>query len=91
MQARIIRSGLMRKGFQKREGSNHEIYSIEIDGKIAATTVMSRSSSRDVSKNIISKMSKQLHMRTTEEFLNYIQCTYSYEDYTNYLKMNYLD
>lgn len=90
MKIRKIRSALTGKGFERSEGSNHEIYSMRIDGKVAVSTVMSRGSSHgEISKKLLSKMAKQLHMSNLQ-FLDYIDCKYSYEDYYNWIKGNYL-
>jgi hypothetical protein len=89
MKIRKIRSALTGKGFEKGEGSSHEIYSMRVDGKIAVTTMMSRGSSHDeISKKLLSKMAKQLHM-SNKQFLDYLDCTYSYEDYCNCIRENY--
>ena len=88
MKSRKIKSALMSKGFEKSEGS-HEIYSMRVDGKVAVSTRMSRGSShREISKNLLSKMAKQLKM-SNQQFLEYIECTYIYEDYYNFIKENY--
>jgi hypothetical protein len=88
MKSRKIKSALMSKGVAKSEGS-HEIYYMKVDGKRAVSTKMSRGSShREISKNLLSKMAKQLKM-SNQQFLEYIECTYTYEDYYNFIKENY--
>ncbi len=90
MKIRKIRSALTGKGFERSEGGSHEIYSMRVDGKLAVLTLMSRgSSSNEISKKLLSKMAKQLYM-SNRQFLDYLDCTYSYEDYYNYIKENYL-
>jgi hypothetical protein len=90
MKIRKIKSALTGKGFEKSEGSNHEIYSLKVDGKVAVSTMMSRGSShKEISKKLLSKMAKQLYM-SNKQFLDYLDCTYSYEDYYTYIKENYL-
>ena len=90
MKDRKIRSALTGKGFERSEGSNHEIYSMRVGGKVAVSTAMSRGSShKEISKKLLSKMAKQLHM-SNRQFLDYLDCTYSYEDYYKYIEENYL-
>jgi hypothetical protein len=63
MKIRKVRSALTDKGFERSEGSKHEIYSMRVDGKVAVITRMSRGSShREIGKKLLSKMAKQLHM-----------------------------
>lgn len=89
MKIRKIRSALTNKGFERSEGSNHEIYSMKVDGKIAVSTIMSRGSSHsEISKKLLSKMAKQLRM-SNRKFLDYLDCTYSSEEYYNYIKENH--
>lgn len=63
---------------------------MKVDGKIAVATKVSRGSShRDISKKLLSKMSKQLYM-SKHEFFDFIECTYTYEEYYNFIKENYI-
>lgn len=79
----------MSKGFEKME-RDHEIYSMVVDGEVTVSTRMSRGSShREISKDLLSKMSKQLKM-SKQQFLEYIECTYTYEDYCKFIKENYI-
>lgn len=90
MKRRRIRSALIGKGFEKNEGSSHETYFMRVDGKVAVTTMISRGSShREISKKLLSKMAKQLHM-SNRQFLDYIDCAYTYEEYYNFIKENYV-
>jgi len=61
---------------------------MRVDGKAAVITRMSRGSShREIGKKLLSKMTKQLHM-SNQQFLDYIECTYTYEDCYNFIKNN---
>jgi len=90
MKRRKIDSALISKGFERNEGSKHILYSMEIEGKIAVVTRMSRGSSHhEIGKKILSKMAKQLHI-SNQQFLEYIECKYTYKEYYSYVKKNYL-
>ncbi|KYK38562.1 MAG: hypothetical protein AYK18_16985 [Theionarchaea archaeon DG-70] len=90
MKIRKIRSALNSKGFERTEGSKHEIYSMRVDGRVAVSTVLSRGSSRrETGKKLISKMAKQLQM-SNQQFIDYIDCAYTFEEYYHFIKENYV-
>ncbi len=81
LKRKSVESSLAQKGFDKI-GSDHEMYVLVVDGKRRAVrTKISRGSSyRELSKNMIHKISKDLKMRTPK-FYDFVKCTYTYEAY----------
>ena len=63
-----------------------------VNGKISdiRTEMSSGSKREDTPEWLISKMYKQLKMRTASEFKNYVICKYKLETYLRYLEDNKL-
>ncbi|MCL2712291.1 MAG: hypothetical protein FWD37_03335 [Methanomassiliicoccaceae archaeon] len=79
-------SALCSKGF-KVSNSDHKRLRFCIDGaETKITTKLSHGSGSDeLSAELIKRMSKQLHIKK-EEFLKFIECTLSQEEYTEKIK-----
>ncbi len=87
---RNIDSALTSKGFVKANLPNgHFSYQLEVDGKITniRTKMSMGRSHKELGKNLIAKMAKDLKMQT-KNFIDYVVCTYSYDDYLEVLKEN---
>jgi hypothetical protein len=84
----IIDQSLTKKGFERSNQSSHLHYKLIIDGKITdIRTKMSMGSNyKTIGDNLLSKMSKQLKMKSVADFRRYIECTYSEESYIGFLK-----
>lgn len=84
----FIDQSLTKKGFKSANKSSHVYYQLIIDGKITniRTKVSTGSQYKTIGNNLLSKMSKQLKMKSVAEFRRYIECTYSKDSYINFLK-----
>ena len=83
-----IDSSLTKKGFIKTTQSSHYYYKFMTDGKITniRTKMSMGSNHKTIGDNLLVQMYKQLKMNNITEFRKYIECTYSYEAYTKFLK-----
>ncbi len=88
---RDIMNTLSGKGFVKVV-SKHHIYFYLRDPDnpdkyiTHVRTRLSHGSSKDLSDNILSKMAKQLRFNSKKQFLDYVDCKYTYSDYVKKLK-----
>lgn len=81
-----IEKALRKKGFVKKEGSNHRVYILSVDGlKTSISTIISRGSGYKVySASLLGQMKGQLKL-TNKQLLDLIDCPLSKEDYMNHL------
>lgn len=84
--ARDVMKALSKKGFQEDDGRDHHYYFFYVNGKktIIKTKVSRGASHSDVPDVILNRMQKQLHL-PKKEFNEYLNCTFSENDYKNYL------
>jgi hypothetical protein len=84
---REIASALLKKGWRRERDGNHTWYTFLIrDGaEFSVHTLMSHNiSGKTVSRSLMARMAKQLHL-TNRQFLNFIDCRLSEEDYRKLL------
>ncbi len=81
-----ISSSLLRKGFRLSEGDHHRYIFYNGDSETTVRTKISHSG-KDIGDTLISTMSKQLKMNKND-FLKFVDCKISKEEYTQYLKDN---
>jgi len=77
---RIVERGLLKKGFIKSD-RDHSFYTFHTTSGVK-TSVFTKVShgAREISDNLLSKMSHQVHL-SRSEFNELIDCTISYRDY----------
>jgi len=83
---KAISNALTTKGFDYKEGGNHEKYILTHDGLLTSVfTVMSRQkSSDDISAGLFSRMARELHL-STEGFANLVDCPLTAQQYLEHL------
>jgi hypothetical protein len=81
-----LQSALLKKGFELRDGGSHEVYIFKHHGlKQAVSTIVSRGSShKTLSKQILSLISKELHL-TAKQLGEFIDCPLNEDDYAKLL------
>ena len=88
IKAKLIDSGLCRKGFVK-DDRNHRVYTYEtINGQKSTTqTMMSHSNreSSDIHDNLVAAMARQCGL-TKSDFIKLIQCPLSRDEYEKILR-----
>ena len=85
LKANKVDKALKNKGFNRVE-SKHKKYILYVDGKKTRIfTVMSRGH-REISKGLIKTMMKQLKFDDFRQFLDFIECPMTYEDYITFLR-----
>lgn len=85
-----VKKVLLKKGFREdfRKSRDHHYYSLHINGiKQSVTTKISRGSHKDISDSLLSEMRKQVKL-PKKQFNEYLNCTFSEEEYVNYLQEN---
>lgn len=84
--AKDVMKALLKKGFREDNGRDHHYCFFYANGKktIIKTKVSRGASHSDVPDVILNKMQKQLHL-PKKEFNEYLNCTFSEEEYKNYL------
>jgi len=86
---REIDSALCKKWFRRETGGDHICYFfLDADGKDTdiKTKISHGVMSDTIGANLISRMARQLHLSKTE-FLNFIDCTVSEEDFRTILRV----
>ncbi|MCY4096104.1 MAG: hypothetical protein OXG05_13380 [Gammaproteobacteria bacterium] len=81
---RNIRASFSQKGFEKIEGSNHEIYRFvdESGRKTGIQTLLSRRpGGTDIDPSTQGKIARQMRL-TTSQFRNFVDCSLSREEYS---------
>ncbi len=83
---RDVESGLGNKGFRLQDGDHHYyVYWSEEGKKSMAKTKTSHGSGRDISDDLLTKMSKQCGL-TKGNFLKLVDCPLSRKEYEALLK-----
>jgi hypothetical protein len=83
---RDVESGLGNKGFRLQDGDHHYfVYWSEEGKKSMAKTKTSHGSGRDISDDLLAKMSKQCGL-TKGNFLKLVDCPLSRKEYEALLK-----
>jgi predicted RNA binding protein YcfA (HicA-like mRNA interferase family) len=84
-----IERALLRKGFQLQKKKDHRYYAFQFTENIIIETKVSHGTKRnDIASHLISKMAKQCHL-SKNDFLNFIDCSLSQEQYQNKLHKQY--
>lgn len=83
-----VESALLRKGFTLEKNRDHNYYFIYKDGKkTRINTKVSHGSHKDIDNGLLNKMMKQMKL-PKKEFDEYMNCTFSKEQYLNYLEIH---
>ncbi len=83
---RDVESGLGNKGFRWQDGDHHyHVYWSEEGKKSMARTKTSHGSGRDISDDLLAKMSRQCGL-TKGNFLKLVDCPLSRQEYESLLK-----
>ena len=82
LQTRVVKSGLLRKGFEEQEGKHKTLRYITTDGTPTSvvTHLSHGSSGKEIQDWVISKMAGQCRV-STRQFKQLVDCTLSSEDY----------
>lgn len=82
-----VKGALTKKGFElsKNNSNNHIWYEFTHNGKFVSRTKFSHSHS-EIGDSLIGQISKQLKMDNKKQFLEFVDCTFSQEDYIKLLK-----
>jgi predicted RNA binding protein YcfA (HicA-like mRNA interferase family) len=84
LNAKDVKSALLKKGFKQSEG-HHHFFEFKHGDKVIAKTKMSHND-QDIGDNLISKMFRQCQMNKKKEFIDFVDCTVSQEDYVQILR-----
>ena len=87
-----VKKALLKKGFREDVGRNrdHHYYFLYIDDdRKLIFTKISRGSHKDIDDNLLNQMKKQIKL-PKKQFNEYLNCTFSEEEYINYLQENNL-
>lgn len=85
---RDVERALQNKGFTLLKGRDHNYYYLYLDGKkTRINTKVSHGSHKDISDGLLIQMRKQMKL-PKKEFNQYMDCTFSKEQYINFLKNN---
>lgn len=83
-----VERALTKKGFTLEKKRDHNYYFLYLNGKkTIINTKVSHGSHKDISDGLLNKMMKQMKL-PKKEFDEYMNCTFSKEEYLNYLKVN---
>ena len=84
---RKFESGLCKKGFVK-SGGDHIFLRHMVDGKYSSvyTKVSHTKKLKDISRDLLTSIRKQLRLDTNQEVFDLVECPLSEEDYNNILK-----
>jgi hypothetical protein len=82
-----IESALLKKGFDRRDGSKHTIFTYSHQNLTTPIyTKLSRGSGyKSIGDSLLGQMSKQVRL-TNQNFLRFIDCPMSAEEYKNALR-----
>ena len=86
LKRRKVISALNSKGFETQD-SDHDYFILIVNGEHThiRTKISRGTSHRELSKNMISKIARDLSMRK-EKFYRYVDCEFKYEDYVSDLR-----
>ena len=83
-----VERALTKKGFTLEKKRDHNYYFLYLNGKkTIINTKVSHGSHKDISDGLLNKMMKQMKL-PKKEFDEYMNCTFSKEEYLNYLEVN---
>ena len=83
-----VQKMLIKKGFKEEPGKDHHYYVLWIDGKkTSIRTKISRGSYKDISDALLKCMQQQMRL-PKREFDGFMECTFSKEDYKNFVIKN---
>lgn len=83
-----VEKALQKKGFTLETKRDHNYYFLYIDNKkTPVNTKVSHGSNKDISDSLLSLMRREMHL-PKKEFDEYMNCTFSKEEYINHLKEN---
>ena len=82
-----IESALMKKGFEKRDGAKHTIFTYRHQGLTTPIFIkLSRGSGyKNIGDSLLAQISKQVRL-TKQHFLRLVDCPMSAEEYKNVLR-----
>ena len=82
-----IESSLIKKGFKKKEGKKHiKFFYCDEDGvKTRVTTLLSRSSYKEINDKWVGDMARQCRL-SKDDFIDFVECALSHEDYDQHLR-----
>jgi hypothetical protein len=79
-----VEAGLIKKGFQLREGDHHFLIYWSITGKKSPVFTKTSHSHRDISDQLLGKMARQCRL-PKGKFLDLIDCPLSRDEYEDLL------
>lgn len=83
-----VEKALLKKGFTLVNNKDHNYYFIYKDGKkTSVNTKVSHGSHKDISDGLLNQMRKQVRL-PKQEFEEYLNCTFSKEQYLEFLEKN---
>lgn len=83
-----VEKALLKKGFTLKKEKDHNYYFLYFNGvKTRINTKVSHGSHKDIDDGLLGKMRRQMKL-PKKEFDEYMNCTFSKEDYLNYLIKN---
>jgi len=83
-----VAKALENKGFTLAKGKDHNYYFLYLNGvKTSVNTKISHGSHKDIDDGLLGKMRRQMRL-PVKEFNEYMNCTFSKENYINYLIKN---
>jgi hypothetical protein len=87
---REFERAITRKGFVVVSDRDHRYFFLKNpNGEMTPvrTKISVHGDQKDISDSLLSVMYKQLHFENKADFMKFIDCTKSYEDYVHWLKM----
>lgn len=87
-----VERALQRKGFTLEKKRDHNYYFLYVNGKkTTINTKVSHGSHKDIDDGLLNKMMRQMRL-PKKEFNEYMNCTFSEDDYMEYLiRENYIE
>jgi hypothetical protein len=82
-----VESGLLAKGFQKRDGDHTYFIYHDTDGKKSTAKTKTSHSGKDLDDSLLALMSKQAKL-TKKQFLDLVDCPLSRAEYETLLRQN---
>jgi hypothetical protein len=90
VKAREFDRVLTTKGFTSLSRSEHKYFYLrDLEGKqtLVRTRRSTHGNQKDISDDIISAIYKQLHFASKADFMKFLECTISHQEYVSLLKM----
>ena len=86
IKAKDLENALLKKGFQKQEGSNHAQYFFYYQNKKTSIRVsVSRGSKSTYGGYLINCVRKQMNLDDNQQLESFVDCTFSEQSYCNHL------